>query len=221
MSTEIVVNVQERATTDLQRISAAVESEDIHEVMGAAAALEVQHRLTRLDSERPNQLGGKRTHWYAGAADGTTHHTVPEGAAVDITQAGIRTMILGTAELPGGAIVPKNAKHLAIPARAEAHGRSPREFDDLMPLYRSEGGHAVAYALAQAEQQTVDLKRRRKDGTTSRSVVKGGGIFYWLVDSVVQEPDPTILPTEDELRRAIFGAVDGFFATLQGGVFGV
>jgi hypothetical protein len=66
-------------------------------------------------------------------------------------------------------------------------------------------------ALVQNDQSV--LGRRRKDGTR-RGTETGGGIFFWLVKSIHQEPDPTVLPPEEELQESAFQAGDEYLKTL-------
>lgn len=221
MPLEIDITIEDRATNGLRRLSMAIEGDQINEVVGSAAMEIIKAHLQRLDSERPNALGGRRTHFYATAAEGTSFTTKPDGATVSVVKEGIKTRLLGTSYLPGGAILPVNAKNLAIPAVSEAYGKSPREFDDLVPVYRRVDGAVQAIALAQAEQQPVKLGKTRKSGGTSRGRVAGGTIFYWLVKSVVQDADPTVMPDAEEIIKGAYDAVDRFFSGLTGEVSGV
>jgi hypothetical protein len=218
VSQSIDIIVKDRATTGLAKLAAAVEADALNDVVGESATREVQKNFTELDAARPNQMGGRRTHFYADAGGGTSYRRVPDGAVVSIVKDGIRVRIMGTAHLPGGAIRPVNVKKLTIPARAEAYGRSAREFDDLVPLYRRNAGRTEAFALAQAEAQPVSPGKKRKDGTTVRGKVRGGAIMFWLVSQSVQGPDPTVIPSDQRLMGAVHGDLDAYFALLRGEV---
>jgi hypothetical protein len=88
----------------------------------------------------------------------------------------------------GGTIVPVNAKFLAIPARTETYGHRPREFKDLHPIFFKSG----AAALADAE----------------------GGVYFWLVKSVTQSADPTVLPEDSDLLDHAMLAAAAYVGTL-------
>jgi len=143
------------------------------EVTGRSAVNLIQKHLRDRDRTHPNKLGGRRTHFYAAAARGTSFQLVADGALIAINKEGIRQRLLG------GTIRPIRAKALAIPARPEAHGRSPREFDDLFLVKR-----ASFAALA------------RKSGRTIR-------IMYWLRKSVTQRPDPDVLPSRQTIAEHV------------------
>lgn len=91
-------------------------------------------------------------------------------------------------KLYGGTITPKQAKYLALPARAEASGRSPRLFDDLI---------------------FIALKRGDLAGML---VKKGdqGGPFYFLLKKVTQAADADALPKEADTERGLLEEVDDF-----------
>lgn len=102
----------------------------------------------------------------------------------------------------GGTVRPVRTKFLAIPARAEAHNRSPRDFNDLRFVKTRSGG-----MLVQAEQTTFRVGPR--GGRRDRRRV-GGGVFYWLVRSVTIREDQGVLPTMNELAEAAIGAGEGY-----------
>lgn len=229
MSLAFEINVRDRATTELGRLAAAMESDLLDDYIGVAVTEEIQAHLIELDSERPNQLGGRRTHWYAEAGEGTTYEKQSDGVTISIVQEGIRTRILGTQILPEGAIVPVEARLLAIPASAETYGKRPSEFDDLVFMWgRGREGEIRPIALVQGTGETVDAE----SGGVKRSQPKGSnriklgeatitsGIFFWLTDRVEQDPDPSIIPTEEEMRGAAYEKLDDFFMSFQGAING-
>jgi hypothetical protein len=83
----------------------------------------------------------------------------------------------------GGTITARNAKYLTIPVTAQAYGKRAREFQDL-EFIRGKDGKAVLV----------------KKGT--------GEVFYSLVPSVHQKPDPSVLPSEERYREGVAGAVE-------------
>lgn len=82
----------------------------------------------------------------------------------------------------GGTIEARPGSYLTIPARAEAYGHRAGEFANLKLIIFGDTGLA---ALVE------------KDAPQDE-----GSVFYWLVRSVTQASDPTVLPTEEELTDA-------------------
>lgn len=225
MTPTIDIDLRETITTDMQRTVAGMEGPQLREAIGLAGVEEVREYYTRLDHERANALGGKRTHFYAQAAESATWKDTGDGVQLDVTEPiGLALAIHGGTVLPGKNISSKTGlptRYLTIPARAEAYGHRAGEFKDLVPVFRRIGGQVKAIALAQAEQQPVSFKKPRKDGTVSRGAVKGGLFFFWLVESITRQADPTAAPDTGRIGDRAVAAARDFFATLQGGFSGV
>jgi len=88
-------------------------------------------------------------------------------------------------QLEGGIITPKEADMLTIPVHEEAHNKRAGEFPNLFPI----------------------------DGALARQVGEDGiEVLYILTDYVDQDPDPTVMPSDNEIaaraRQAVFRAVD-------------
>ncbi len=80
----------------------------------------------------------------------------------------------------GGTVVPVVTSYLTIPARPEAKGSRAGEFDlDFIP--NKNGG--------------------------ARLVDESGDVWFWLVKSVTLDPDPDVLPTEDQYSADITNAL--------------
>jgi len=137
--------------------------------------------LYRLDQDRPNHLGGERTHFYRHAADGITKEVREDGADIIINETGFRQRLLG------GTIEAKNVKNLTIPAIAEAYGHRATEFDLQFIMFKS-GAKALV----------------GKSGEDRR-------VWYWLVESVTQEADPDVLPSTDAMAAAAINSVKAWF----------
>lgn len=218
MGDAININIRDLATTEMQRLAAGVEAPQLREAIGLAGVAEVQEYYTRLDHERPNEIGGKRTHFYAQAAESALWEDTGDGVLLDIKEPiGLRQRIHGGPIVPG-----PSKKYLTIAACAEAYGHRAGEFTDLVPVFRRRGGTVEAIGLAQAAQTPVDAAKRSTRiadaGGVKRSRPKGGKMFFWLVKSVSQEADPTAAPDEGQLRTAVIGAVSSYFRALQGSV---
>ena len=180
----------DEATPLLERCRTAAQAQGLALVGGRAAASLVKEYLFGLDGER-HQYGN---HFYAQAARSVNVVKVPEGAAINITSQGFAQRLFG------GDIVPKNAHWLTIPARAEAMAHRAREFTDLHFVFFREG----LAALVQNLQTRLGGRVRGSVTPKGAKGETGGGIFYWLVKFVHQEPDPTVLPYEEQMSvRAV------------------
>lgn len=231
MSLAMAIIPSDRATSDMQRLAAAMDSDLLDDAVGRAIQNEIRNHFFELDAERPNQLSGRRTHWYSEAGQGTSYQAEPGNVKVSIVQEGIRTRILGTEILPGGVIVPIDAKYLTIPANAEAYGKRAGEFENLVMLFGKRDGEVRPVALVQgtAELESIDeagnvsVSGRKVDKSKSGRQKLGGasvsyGIFFWLVDQVKQDPDPTLIPTQEQMVAAAFTDLDEYFSNFEGGI---
>jgi hypothetical protein len=105
----------------------------------------------------------------------------------------------------GATITPKKGKFLAIPARSEAYGKSPRQFDDLHFIPTRGGGILVKTAEAKPR---GERKRARRIGGGKES---RGQAFYFLVPKVVINPNPAIFPHDSAITGAASKAAIGWF----------
>ena len=193
----ISISINDRATPHIARLEDELNQAPVRHAAGSSVMRLIIDHLAGLNEERANALGGRRTHFYAKAAKATSYAVRPGGATVSISKTGFAQRLFG------GEIRPVNSKYLTIPARAEAHGRRAREFDNLEILFGRNG----PYALAERHFTELRWRQKTKRGKGVKSVYKyaaagadrGGGVFYWLVKSVTQDPDPTVLPQMDVL----------------------
>lgn len=181
----------------------------LHEAIAKAAADKVREHLKARDSSHPNVMGGKRSHFYWHAAESVQGEATVEGAVVTINHLGLRQRWLG------GDIFPINAKYLAIPARAESYGVSPRDFPGELKfiMFRS-GAMALVKADPVVHEESIDESgnvsvRSRRKRTRSKTT---GLVEYWLKDHVYQSPDPTVLPSPEEMLRAVTPAVGEYLS---------
>ena len=153
----------------------------------------------RLDQDRANPLGGERSHFYRHAAETLTQEIRDDGADVVVNQLGIRQRLLG------GEIHAKNSKYLTIPAIAEAYGHRAKEFDLHFIMFKT-GSKALA----------ANTKEDHR-------------VWYWLVESVTQEPDPEVMPSVEAMTDAVCNNVKAWLSGMtldaqtgsiyQGGAF--
>jgi hypothetical protein len=190
----------ERAPAELQRRIAALRGARLNTQIGRGVAELFKDHLFELDRTRPNALGGKRTHFYADAAKATSSEGDDAGATITVAQQGIRQ------RLEGGEIRAQNGKYLTIPARAEAYGRTAREFRNLVFIKLS-GDRAM---LVEANSRDVSFRGGKAKGGKER----GGLVYFWLVPSVHQKGDRTVLPAEAKIRARVLEIVNIAFRRL-------
>lgn len=186
------VLLNDQAGLPLAQMIEQAKPERAARVIAPAANNLFRTHLFRLNDERPNRLGGKRTNWFGQVAKSTS--ATAEGATVKVNLAhvGIRQRV------EGGTIRPTNGrKFLTIPARSEAYGTRAKEHAFLVPIFFKSGGGALVEA-------------DRSDRGTRQET--GGGVWFWLVKQVVQKPDPTVLPNRDAVVGASIKALDAWFA---------
>lgn len=181
----------------------------LHEAIAKAAADKTREHLKARDNTHANKLGGKRSHFYWNAAETVYGEATAEGAEVVIDKLGLRQRWLG------GDIYPVNAKRLAIPARSESYGVPPKEFPGDLTVIKFKSG---AMALVKDDQDhgvdplsggyRIRSAERGQKRTRKKTV---GLVEYWLVDHVYQEPDPTVLPSPQELLNVVTEAASGYF----------
>jgi hypothetical protein len=212
----LAISITDNATPWLDYLGKHLSEPGLQHVVGGEVTRLLLDHLTALDADRPNALGGQRTHFYANAGKATSYAVQENGVTVSVNQTGIAQRYFG------GTIEPVNAKYLTIPARAEAHGRRAGEFNNLEVLFGRNG----PYALAERQATSFSIRSRFDKSGNRQSAIKnrksvGGGIFFWLVKSVTQEPDPTVLPDEPSILNAALTAARDYAANLaataQGG----
>lgn len=143
----------------------------------------------RQKSQQPNKLGGDRTFFWAGEGSSVDKsvnapkQTAPDTVSVSISHPAINQKIFG------GTISAKRAKALTIPLVAAAHGRS-----------------------AAVLERFLGIKLFRVKNTLAGKDASGKlTIYYALVKSVNQKPDPTALPPESEMQRVVTQAWEKWF----------
>ena len=160
----------------------------------------VDHFLA-MNSARPNKLGGKRTDYWSRAASETyTTNSGPE-VIVQIRQVGVRRHLLGgppitpkkTSEITGRAV-----KFLTIPIHPSAHGRTVAQL-------RAQGVNL--YPAGGAIRQQIGDKRSDSDPK----------LYALARKTKAAQPDPSVIPTVDEIARAANEALNELREALRDG----
>jgi hypothetical protein len=156
--------------------------------VGPAVNKLTQQHLTGLGT---NKRGWPSTHFWADARRST--HWRPEGSdavVVGIAKIGVRQ------RYHGGHIAPVNKGALTIPLTPDAYGHVASDFPGLFLLKTKKG----AYLVQHGEQFTAKGNEKRKQESSLKFLFK-------LVAGVDQEPDPNVLPTDEEYAIAAGQAI--------------
>lgn len=200
-----VVITKDTATPALRSLRRGLEPERLIPRFGRAVMNEVRDNFQFLESTRPNQLGGARTHYYSQARSNT--HLTIEGdtATIGVAQVGIRMRYFGGVIEAGAnpsCIGGGSTQYLTIPATAEAYGKRACDFDDLQVLRTQSGPYALARVTVGTMASRKALGMARAFGVNSSAIHKTE-ILFWLKKKVNIPEDHTMLPTSDDLGAAI------------------
>lgn len=168
--------------------------------MGAAVRIELIEHFTELEQDSVHHRTAARllaapTGFYADAARSVQAPVVQgENVSIAINKEGLAQRYFG------GPIEAKRSKWLTIPAIAQAYGKRAGAFHNLRFVYfRSD--------LAALVERLSTLVKRDRKGIFRPIASTLGAVFFWLKPSVNQDPDPTVLPSDDEMgARAIEAA---------------
>ncbi len=194
------------------------------QVAGRAGRNTMARHLRERNRSHPNQLGGKRTNYWAKAAEATSFHLVEnsgQGAAVEISsnQIGLALRYHGTGYLPGGVLRPISGIYLTKPAAPEAHGKRAREFADLEFgfAFDVELGRMRPALVRKGSALSATPKRRGQGAGRPVALPLGPGTventgepIFWLVRQVRQKGDETVLPPEGQIAEEAIEAVDEY-----------
>jgi len=208
MSLGLHIAIDDQISTPLIRAGQYARKPEMRKVMGRGVANDLRQHFSKLDQERPNEMGGRRTHFW-----GQARRSVQNPVLLDADTVSVSINQVGVAQrYYGGDIYAQPGKALSLPARAEAYGKRPGEFTDLhIEVFKE---HDLA-ALVQNDQTSLSIRKKKGGGrTVKRGEEQGGGVFFWLVKRVTQDGDPSVLPTDAELRLAAYNAGLDYFALL-------
>lgn len=156
---------------------------ELHEGIGARATELTRNHLVAIAQSRhatAERLGASPTGFWGQGVEKTTFTADEKGATVSIRQPGVGRAFHDVTTEPGA-----GKKYLTLPAIAEAYGKVARSVPDLTAMIRWKDGQRRAVALAK-----VSGKGKERTETA----------WYWLVKSVRQKQDRTLLPSDEEYR---------------------
>ncbi|HEX7860815.1 MAG TPA: hypothetical protein VF773_10840 [Verrucomicrobiae bacterium] len=151
-------------------------------------------RLRQLNGPR-NQFGAPSSGFWSDIRDSVNDgELVNDGVVVTISDPRFVQKFYG-------GTIKGDGKLLAIPARAEAYGRSPRNFPFLKAVFFRSG----AIALVETERTKL---RRTKTGFKGSAVQTAGMVWYWLKEEVHQDRDPNALPATTALMAGLLDTAE-------------
>ena len=199
------VRIDDRCTATLKRLITAIHGREYTTPVGEAGKLVLMEHFAAKNADPSSHrtaqgFGAAPTDLYADFARATSWEPSPAGVTLSVDHVAARQ------RLEGGTIKPVNSKFLTIPARSETYGKRAREFGEtLMVLFGRNGPYALA--------AKADYERAKKSGTNKgqlQHAKKGetathgqGGVYFFLVRSVTQPPDPTVLPADEKFYFGI------------------
>lgn len=201
-------HLQDRVTPYLNGLQGVFTRGDIMMAAGQGVSNAVRDRFRLLQATRPNKQGFPRRNLWAQMLRSVSNPSRQMGGVtVNISHVAAARLYFG------GDFTPRNTDYFTIPANAQAYGKRAREFGFLTFTFAMNQWGKMQPALVDMPRPEFKLGGKKKDG--SRAVQPqvtrlGGVVFYWLTKHVHQNPDPSILPTEEQLRGAALAAADDF-----------
>lgn len=179
-----------------------------NEAAAAGVENEVQEHLLGLNSRSPN------TSFYGRAARSTETDAREDGATVSITARGLALRYYGGQVLPKLSIssfTGRPTKALALPTdavpMAGSEGRmGPREVGILAFIPSKKAG--TVGVLVEGQNKTIT--RGPNQGGTRVVPTPGGRLMFVLRSWTDHAPDPSVLPTHDDLTQAAASGLSEF-----------
>jgi len=194
MSLGLSISVQDNATPALESKLQLVSPSRLAGILGPGLTQFVQRHLR---SNGTNSQGWPSTHFWADAARGTsfTRSDNGDGIVISINKIGVRQRYYG------GPIRPVRAKALAIPINPVSYGHVPADFPGLFMIKCASGAYLVQSNESMSEKTGRTIGRTGKGGNAGRRLKSNLTFLFKLSAGVQQDPDPTVIPSEDELTE--------------------
>ena len=206
MSLSVSVNVSDAATPAINALADALDERALAASVGDAEVALFQNHLR---GNGTNKNGWPSTAFWSRAAQTVDWTAADTGLAINIRQAGVQQRYAGGDIHPTG-----GHQYLTIPARAEAYGHRAGEFSNLRVAYGRNG----AFALVEANATQSSAGRSKKSpghGAGPHADTVGGGVYFWLVKSVSQAPDPSVLPADEDIAAVARDTINGLMARVS------
>jgi hypothetical protein len=174
--------------TAVDALGGEITGDDVRRVMGNAVRNVLRDHFAAIAQDEAHHktargFGVAPTGVYEEARQNTQEPELEaDGVSISINQVAITRLFFG-------GDFEASDKLFSIPARTEARGKSPLEFDNLIFILFPSGAKAWA--------GTKETSRGKKKIGHAESLV-----YFWLAEHVHQEPDPSVLPDEDKMLDA-------------------
>jgi hypothetical protein len=165
----------------------------LNEQVGIRTTERTRNHLVAIAQTRhatATRLGATPSGHWGQAAEKTSFQANQEGAIISIEQPGIGRVAHDVTIEPG-----PGKKYLTLPAIAAAYNQR---------AYRISGLHVMVRFL-EGERRAVALAMDSGEGKDRVETV-----WYWLVTSVTQKQDRTLLPSDEEYNLAALAGVRDF-----------
>jgi hypothetical protein len=205
-------SIEENVSQRLGELAGLVEDRtELNDVLGRQMANDLREHFRERNINGPrNQFGAPSSGIWGEIRDSVSDQEVDAtGATVTISDPRFPQKYYG-------GTIHMEDKMLAIPARAEAYDKSPRLFSNLKAIFFRPG----LSALVMVDPGTKRKKGEKRIGSQKRDENWGnqleelGFVFYWLKQSVTQQPDYDALPPADRLVSSLLEATDSFVARI-------
>lgn len=182
----IAIQIDARpALAKLAAAGRAIAPEKLHAVAGRAILNQVKAHL-RERNATANRLGGKRTNYYAKAAQSVHAEHDAASARISVSHTGMALHYYG------GTVRPVNRKYLTIPIAAEAHGARVSDFPG-------------AFVLRLKGKQPVIALRKWK-GRTPGALQ----LLFALVRQATIKADPSVMPSPGTSSESAVLAINAY-----------
>ena len=195
----------------LNAFSSDLQGEGTKHAAGRGVRRLLMDHLGSLDASRPNQLGGRRTHFYADAARNTSYEVTNDGALVHIHQQGIALHYYGGVIKPTG-----GRKFLTIPVDPAAYGRRAGEFNNLEIAWGRTGG-GKPRPIGLVTKNDYDHKTRGKGKKSALKEVIPGKWMYALVLSATIPEDKSVIPSDDLMQAVVLSSLTRYITAKMAG----
>lgn len=209
------ISIRDTASPFLKRLASDSITKDLLPAIGdAGKRVLVDHYTTKqadpASHASAGRLGARPSGLFADFARSTSWAENSTGVELSVNHVAARQRYLG------GTIKPINSKYLTIPANSHAYGRRAREVGVTLKFMFAPDPTSgrMRPALVAPDAVTKPTGKARKDGTRRERTIRPSGVYYWLVRQARQNPDPTVLPTDNDLFKGIEAAAGKFLDNL-------
>ena len=181
----MVVNIQDNGAREfLSALHMSLAGESANAVAAEAAAERTREHFKALSASRHRP--GSSKDYYQNAVEAVVSSADASSGKVSIDYTGLALRRYGGEVKPSGKtslITGKPIRRLAVPKEgSEAEGRTPYDFRGKV-------------SLVVTKRKKAFLGKPEADGSFSP--------LFWLVETTHHDPDPSVLPTDDDFYSAV------------------